>query len=98
MMRLTRWLAGSVAALAAGFALASVDRAQAATPGSPGAAAAIKDAVGEPAVQVRFGHGGFGHFHGGFGRFHGFGHRAFFRPRFAYAPIYYAPIYRCPLV
>jgi hypothetical protein len=102
-MRLTRWLVGSVAALGLAFAVTAVDRAQAASLASPGAASAIKDTVGEQAIQVRWGHRGFHGFHGGFHRFHGgFHRRVFFRPRVfvrpAIYPIYYAPVYRCPLV
>jgi hypothetical protein len=94
MIKLIRWLAGSLAAFGIVFAVASADRAHAAV-ANPGAAVAIKDMVGEPAIQVRFGHR-----HGGFHSFHGFRHRAFFRPRvFHRARFYaYAPRYRCPLV
>ena len=99
-MRLTRWLVGSLAALGIAFAVTAVDRARAASLAGPGAASAIKDAVGEPAIQVRWGrHGGFHRFHGGIHR------RAFFRPRFFHRRVsavnpypIYAPVYRCPLV
>jgi len=107
-MKLTRWLAGAVAAL--GFAIVAVpgDRVEASGLASPASIAAIKDATDASAIQVRFGGhfgghmgGHFGGFHGGFGHFHGrgFGPR-FYGPSFyAYDPYYYGyPLYRCPVV